>query len=72
MPTGRVLPCFERGDAAAIFHDLLEDIRSADLAIVNLECPLTDVDSPIPKVRSEFAGRRGRASQESKTPAFTC
>jgi hypothetical protein len=49
-PRGEVLPCFERGDAAGIFHDLLDDFQTADLSIVNLECPLTDVDSPIPKI----------------------
>jgi poly-gamma-glutamate synthesis protein (capsule biosynthesis protein) len=48
-PRGEVLPNFESGDAVGIFHDLLDDFRAADLSIVNLECPLTDVDSPIPK-----------------------
>lgn len=48
-PRGEVLPYFERGDAAGIFHDLLDEFQAADLSIVNLECPLTDIDSPIPK-----------------------
>ena len=48
-PRSAVLPCFESGDAVGIFHDLLDDFRAADLSVINLECPLTDVDSPIPK-----------------------
>jgi len=48
-PSNSDASSFIGGDASAIFHDLLDDIRSADLSIVNLECPLTDVDSPIAK-----------------------
>jgi poly-gamma-glutamate synthesis protein (capsule biosynthesis protein) len=48
-PQGLDTAVFERGDALGIFHDLLEEFLSADLSIVNLECPLTDVDAPILK-----------------------
>lgn len=40
---------FARGDIKPIFGDLLKELRSADLTIVNLECPLTDCDAPIRK-----------------------
>lgn len=41
---------FARGDAGAIFNDLLDPIQTADLSIVNLECPLISTPSPIRKV----------------------
>jgi len=46
-PTGRNAEAFRNGDAVAIFGDLLESFRSADLAIANLECPLITEPSPI-------------------------
>jgi poly-gamma-glutamate synthesis protein (capsule biosynthesis protein) len=48
-PTAADIAAFCRGDATAIFHDLLEDIAQADLTVVDLECPLTDHETPIPK-----------------------
>jgi len=48
-PRGADLQSFEQGDTVGIFHDLLDDFKAADLVIVNLECPLTDVNSPISK-----------------------
>src|SRR3972149_116562 len=48
-PTAENIPWFANGDAVGIFHDLLDDFKSADLSIVDLECPLTDQDHPIPK-----------------------
>jgi len=57
---GDVCPCgptedlFRRGDARAIFGDLLPAFESADVAVVNLECPLTGEPSPIEKAGSLF------------------
>ncbi len=48
-PTARNFSSFQRGDAAALFHDLLEEMEKADLRVVNLECPLIESESPIPK-----------------------
>jgi poly-gamma-glutamate synthesis protein (capsule biosynthesis protein) len=48
-PMGEVEDAFVSGLAAAIFGDLLEEIRGADLAIVNLECPLVSKRTPIEK-----------------------
>lgn len=48
-PAGRIQRAFEHGDADAIFHDLRDEIANADLAIVNLESPLVDTGTPIPK-----------------------
>lgn len=48
-PSGNNLPYFIRGDAGAIFTDLLDEFRKADLSLVNLECPLIERPSPIRK-----------------------
>ena len=40
---------FRRGDAALLFRDLLADIQSADLSIVNLESPLIRHPRPAKK-----------------------
>lgn len=48
-PRGESVPYFMRGDAGGIFHDLLDDLKNADVSIVNLECPLTDSETPIHK-----------------------
>ena len=49
VPTARDIPLFKEGNAGGLFHDLLEEFRTADLAIVNLECPLIERPSPIVK-----------------------
>lgn len=49
-PGGRNMPLFMGGDAAGIFHDVLDDIRRANVSIANLECPLIDSPTPIKKV----------------------
>ena len=46
-PIERGRPLFEAGDADALFHDLLPDLRQADYSIVNLECPLIHRPTPI-------------------------
>lgn len=48
-PMGRVQNLFIEGKANEIFNDLLKEIDSADLSIVNLECPLISQESPIVK-----------------------
>lgn len=48
-PAGNVQSAFIEGRAADIFHDLLPEIASADLSIVNLECPLISRETPIAK-----------------------
>ncbi|NQU87162.1 MAG: CapA family protein [Mariniphaga sp.] len=49
-PIGRNLPFFQLGEATALFNDLLPEFESADLSIVNLECPLIQDESPIKKI----------------------
>lgn len=46
-PFGNIQKAFMEGNAAEIFHDLQEDITSADLSIVNLEAPLVSKATPI-------------------------
>ncbi len=48
-PIGRSMPYFHQGDAPAMFNDLMPEFEDADLTIVNLECPLIEVESPISK-----------------------
>jgi len=48
-PTKRDLPLFQEGHARELFHDLLEEFTTADLAVVNLEFPLIEKPSPILK-----------------------
>ena len=48
-PIGKIEKEFAEGNAHEIFNDLSEDIESADLSIVNLECPLVSRESPIVK-----------------------
>jgi len=48
-PTERDQSLFKEGNAAGIFHDLLEEFTTADLALVNLEFPLIEEPSPIRK-----------------------
>lgn len=46
-PAGNIEKAFMEGNAAEIFHDLLDDINTADLSIVNLESPLVSKKTPI-------------------------
>ena len=48
-PLGRIEDSFANGNSNEIFHDLLMPIESADLSIVNLECPLISRETPIKK-----------------------
>lgn len=48
-PTGNIEKAFIEGNADEIFHDLLDDIVSADLSIANLESPLISHAMPIAK-----------------------
>ncbi|MBC8003712.1 MAG: CapA family protein [Opitutaceae bacterium] len=54
-PMGKVNTAFIAGQASDIFHDLLPEIQAADLAVVNLECPLVSRSSPILKVAPALA-----------------
>jgi hypothetical protein len=47
-------PYFISGDATSLFHDLLPEFAAADLVMANLECPLINAPSPIPKTGPKF------------------
>ena len=51
-PMGRIQNAFIEGNVDEIFNDLLGEIATADLSIVNLECPLISRQTPIPKAGS--------------------
>src|SRR5258706_5703159 len=48
-PTTRDISLFQEGNAACLFHDVLEEFASADFAVLNSECPLIEQPSPILK-----------------------
>jgi poly-gamma-glutamate synthesis protein (capsule biosynthesis protein) len=48
-PMGGIQNAFIEGNADEIFQDLLKEIVSADLSVVNLECPLVSQETPIAK-----------------------
>ena len=48
-PLNRLAPKMANGSINELFNDLLPIIRNAELAVVNLECPLTDNHSKIDK-----------------------
>ena len=48
-PINRIEKLSIEGKHSEIFGDMLPDIKGADFAITNLECPLTDAISPIVK-----------------------
>ena len=49
-PIGSNEPFFCKGDAAGLLGDLAAEFEKADLVVANLECPLADAESPLPKV----------------------
>lgn len=53
-PIGDNGPYFQRGEAHALFHDLLGEFRDADLVVANLECPLIERQTPIAKTGPVF------------------
>lgn len=55
-PMGSLEPLFVEGNAPAIFHDLLGHICSAQLSVVNLECPLVSQFTPINKAGGAILG----------------
>ena len=48
-PIGRLEGALRNGDESIVAEPLLDVIRSADIALCNLECPLTDARSPSAK-----------------------
>jgi poly-gamma-glutamate capsule biosynthesis protein CapA/YwtB (metallophosphatase superfamily) len=48
-PRGRNESLFKNGKLDDIYNDLLLEFKEADLSLINLECPLTDIKNPIPK-----------------------
>jgi len=56
-PTGKSEEYFCSGDAENIFHDLLDDLTSSDLTVVNLESPLITKSNPILKSGPALSAR---------------
>jgi poly-gamma-glutamate synthesis protein (capsule biosynthesis protein) len=50
FPSGRNKPMFQQGDSVGLFGNILQNIREADLSVVNLECPLIHENTPIKKI----------------------
>lgn len=58
-PTPGDIDLFLAGKSSELFGDLLPEFASADLTLVNLECPLIDAPSPIAKSGAHFGVPRG-------------
>src|SRR5258708_7141633 len=58
-PIRRNADYFCKGDARGLFNDLLEEFEAADLAVVNLECPLIEQKTPIDKTGPVLEGPAG-------------
>jgi len=48
-PIGRNEPLFRKNDAVGLLGDLAPEFETADLSIVNLECPLIRNETPVAK-----------------------
>ena len=57
VPTAATVPTFEAGDKAALLGSTLPVIQGADYAVANLECALTDRDTPIRKCGPNLKGK---------------
>ncbi len=68
-PIGENLAHFKAGDAQSLFHDLLPELKQADLAIANLECPLIATPAPILKTGPVF-GEDGACINGIKQAGF--
>ena len=60
-PTSDTRALFDSGVPEALFGSLLNKIRSADLAIANLECVLSETARPAEKIGPVLTGRPGDA-----------
>ena len=57
VPTAASVPTFEAGDTATLLGSALPVIRGADFAVANLECALTDRETPIRKCGPNLKGK---------------
>jgi hypothetical protein len=49
-PNGKYQECFRTGNIKPIKEELSKFVDDSDIFIANLECPLTDSETPIPKI----------------------
>ena len=56
-PTPCTVPAFDRGDLAALFGSIGSLTATGDAFVANLECALTDSDTPIRKCGPNLRGR---------------
>ena len=57
VPTEYTTATFDRQDCAELMGDTLPALRAADFAVANLECALTNADTPIRKCGPNLKGR---------------
>jgi poly-gamma-glutamate capsule biosynthesis protein CapA/YwtB (metallophosphatase superfamily) len=53
-PIGLNGPLLRDGDPGRLFNDLVAEFQAADLCLANLECPLIERSSPLPKTGPNF------------------
>jgi poly-gamma-glutamate synthesis protein (capsule biosynthesis protein) len=66
VPTDATRDGFDRGDVDALFGSIVDLVRTSDCLIVNLECALTDSDTPIRKSGPNLRGRKSHVEILSK------
>ena len=57
VPTPATVPAFESGDLKTLLGGAADVVRQADFAVANLECALTDRDTPIRKCGPNLKGK---------------
>ena len=72
VPTALNAELFAKGDAEALFGDIIPVFQSADRVLVNLECALTEGGKPIPKFGPNLKGPVESAATLRKAGVTDC
>lgn len=62
VPTAATVPTFDAGDCDRLMGGALAELRAGDFTVANLECALTNEDTPIRKCGPNLKGRPEYAS----------
>lgn len=71
-PTALTDPCFAKGDVETLFSDVASIFEGNDVNLVNLECALTDKETPIKKIGPNLKASLGTAATLAKMGVNYC
>ena len=71
-PTARTDPYFAKGDVETLFSDVASLFEGNDVNLVNLECALTDKETPIQKIGPALKASVGTAATLAKMGVNYC